>query len=156
MKAPKTPAAFDYDLWTTEEGKCMVRIKVTGEVTEVTRTVMQALRAEEKRLRRASSLKQEPCPNNKVVPATLSLDALPEEVTDSRWLANPCDFTEDLLLSTSILEFQKLLTENQRFVFQAVILQGSGVREYAREKSISHKSVVETLALIRKKAEKFF
>ena len=40
---PKTPVEFDYDLWTTEDGKCMVRIKATGEVTEVERTVMQVL-----------------------------------------------------------------------------------------------------------------
>lgn len=46
---PKTPVEFDYDLWTTEDGKCMVRIKATGEVTEVERTVMQVLRSEEKR-----------------------------------------------------------------------------------------------------------
>ena len=45
---PKTPVEFDYDLWTTEDGKCMVRIKSTGEVTEVDREVMKALRAEEK------------------------------------------------------------------------------------------------------------
>ena len=45
---PKTPVEFDYDLWTTEDGKCMVRIKATGEVTEVERTVMQVLRSEEK------------------------------------------------------------------------------------------------------------
>lgn len=56
---PKTPVEFDYDLWTTEDGKCMVRIKATGEVTEVERTVMQVLRSEEKRFRRAMSLDQE-------------------------------------------------------------------------------------------------
>ena len=53
MKIPKTPIAFDYDLWTTEDGKCMVRVKITGEVTEVDRKVMRILRAEEKRLRRS-------------------------------------------------------------------------------------------------------
>ena len=53
MKTPKTPIEFDYDLWTTEDGKCMVRVKSTGEVTEVDREVMKALRAEEKRIRRA-------------------------------------------------------------------------------------------------------
>ena len=52
MKTPKTPIEFDYDLWTTEDGKCMVRVKSTGEVTEVDRKVMRILRAEEKRLRR--------------------------------------------------------------------------------------------------------
>ena len=52
-RIPKTPIEFDYDLWTTEDGKCMVRVKITGEVTEVDREVMKALRAEEKRIRRA-------------------------------------------------------------------------------------------------------
>ena len=47
MKIPKTPIAFDYDLWTTEDGKCMVRVKRTGEVSEVDRKVMRILRAEE-------------------------------------------------------------------------------------------------------------
>ena len=50
MKTPKTPIEFDYDLWTTEDGKCMVRVKSTGEVTEVDRKVMKMLRAEEKRI----------------------------------------------------------------------------------------------------------
>ena len=50
---PKTPVEFDYDLWTTEDGKCMVRVKNTGEVTEVDREVMKILRTEEKRLRRS-------------------------------------------------------------------------------------------------------
>ena len=53
MKTPKTPVAFDYDLWTTEDGKCMVRVKKTGEVSEVNRDVMRVLRAEEKRIRRS-------------------------------------------------------------------------------------------------------
>ena len=53
MKIPKTPIEFDYDLWTMEDGKCMVRVKATGEVTEVDREIMKALRAEEKKLRRS-------------------------------------------------------------------------------------------------------
>ena len=53
MKTPKTPIAFDYDLWTTENGKYMVRVKRTGEVSEVDRDVMRVLRAEEKRIRRS-------------------------------------------------------------------------------------------------------
>ena len=43
MSIPRTPVEFDYDLWTTAEGKCMVRIKATGEITEVERSVMQVL-----------------------------------------------------------------------------------------------------------------
>ena len=51
-RIPKTPVEFDYDLWTTEDGKCMVRVKITGEVTEVDREVMKILRLEEKQMRR--------------------------------------------------------------------------------------------------------
>ena len=50
-RIPKTPVEFDYDLWTTEDGKCMVRVKATGETTEVDREVMKMLRNEEKKLR---------------------------------------------------------------------------------------------------------
>lgn len=52
-RIPKTPVEFDYDLWTTEDGKCMVRVKATGETTEVDREVMKMLRNEEKKLRRS-------------------------------------------------------------------------------------------------------
>ena len=79
MKIPKTPKEFDYDLWTTEEGKYMVRVKATGEVTEVSREVMKALRAEEKRMRRSfasESLDDEQEEGGNTV---LSLDALPDD-----------------------------------------------------------------------------
>lgn len=52
-RIPKTPIEFDYDLWISEDGKCMVRVKATGETTEVDREVMKALRNEEKKLRRS-------------------------------------------------------------------------------------------------------
>ena len=53
MKIPKTPIEFDYDLWTTEDGKCMVRIKRTGEQCEVSRGTFRILRNDEKKLRRS-------------------------------------------------------------------------------------------------------
>ena len=58
----------------------MVRIKATGEVTEVERTVMQVLRSEEKRFRRAMSLDQEADRDGISKPTILSLDVLPEDV----------------------------------------------------------------------------
>ena len=48
-RIPKTPVEFDYDLWTTEDGKCMVRVKATGETTEVDREVMKMHSAMRKR-----------------------------------------------------------------------------------------------------------
>ena len=77
-RIPKTPVEFDYDLWTTEDGKCMVRVKITGEVTEVDREVMKILRVEEKRVRRSYGTDDvyadEPSDST---PTLLSLDAIP-------------------------------------------------------------------------------
>ena len=43
----ENPIEFDYDLWTTKDGKCMVRVKSTGETCEVSREAFRVLRAEE-------------------------------------------------------------------------------------------------------------
>ena len=78
----KTPIEFDYDLWTTKDGKCMVRVKSTGETCEVSRETFRVLRAEEKRLRRsytaAASDGDEAHP-------ILSLNVLPEDSENSFW-----------------------------------------------------------------------
>ena len=89
MKTPKTPVAFDYDLWTTEDGKCMVRVKKTGEVSEVNRDVMRVLRAEEKRIRRSygsDSTSEDEDSAEKSSDSVLSLDAMPEDdVKSAAW-----------------------------------------------------------------------
>ena len=77
MKTPKTPIEFDYDLWTTEDGKCMVRVKSTGEVTEVDRKVMKMLRAEEKRIRRSMPASKDD--GDDETTTLLSLDTRPED-----------------------------------------------------------------------------
>lgn len=131
MKIPKTPKEFDYDLWTTEDGKCMVRIKATGEAVEVDRTVMQVLRSEEKRLRRALSSESEPCGTGKTAPTPLSLDALPEDVADSCWLADARDYTEEI--TTKLLErkLRESLSSTQYGIYQACILNGVSYKAYA-------------------------
>ena len=80
-RIPKTPIEFDYDLWTTEDGKCMVRVKRTGEVSEVDREVMKVLRAEEKKLRRSygADSTSEDENGEKSSDSVLSLDALPDD-----------------------------------------------------------------------------
>lgn len=96
---PKTPVEFDYDLWTTEDGKCMVRIKSTGEVTEVDREVMKALRAEEKWMRR--KMTGAPVPGAEEATATvLSLDFVSFEGGEDMspaWLEDPHDYAEDMM-----------------------------------------------------------
>ena len=156
MKIPKTQKEFDYDLWTTEDGKCMVRIKATGEVVEVDRTVMQVLRSEEKRLRRALSSESEPCGTGKTAPTPLSLDALPEDVADSCWLADARDYTEEI--TTKLLErkLRESLTSTQYGIYQACILNGVSYKAYADQMGVSYQSVQNAIRLIQKKAKNIF
>lgn len=153
---PKTLVEFDYDLWTTEDGKCMVRIKATGEVTEVERTVMQVLRSEEKRFRRAMSLDQEADRDGISKPTILSLDVLPEDVTDSNWLADTVDYTEEI--STKLLEqrLRESLTPTQYGIYQACILNGISYKAYADQMGVSYQSVQNAIRLIQKKAKNIF
>ena len=125
-RIPKTPVEFDYDLWTTEDGKCMVRVKATGETTEVDREVMKALRNEEKKLRRSydtggasdSEDGEETQPSS-----VLSLDAVPEdEVNAPTWLADPHDFTNEVVTKIQEAEFMEQLTAREREVFLFCIM----------------------------------
>ena len=155
MSIPKTPVEFDYDLWTTEEGKCMVRIKATGEIMEVERSVMQVLRSEEKRLRRTISPEQGPSREGKTAPTVLSLDMLPEDVADSSWLADTYDYTEEI--STKLLErsLRESLTPTQYGIYQACILNGISYKAYADRMDVSYQSVQNAIRLIQKKAKIF-
>ena len=156
MSKLKTLAEFDYDLWTTEDGKCMVRVKTSGEVTEVDRTVMQALRAEEKWLRRDSIPVKGLHTEGKSTPMILSLNVLPEEIVVSSWLADDCDYAEEI--STKLLErsLRESLTPTQYSIYQACVLNGASYKAYARQMGISYQSVQKTIHLIRKKAKKIF
>lgn len=160
MRIPKTPIEFDYDLWTTEDSKCMVRVKATGEVTEVDREVMKSLRAEEKKLRRsygAVGTSDDEDNAKKSSDTVLSLDALPEEdVKSSAWLADPANNIEMALTEMCIEDFRRSLSSIQLEIFDVVMIGGVGVREYARQKGINHKTVVEAIASMRKKLRKIF
>ena len=134
-RIPKTPVEFDYDLWTTEDGKCMVRVKITGEVTEVDREVMKILRVEEKRVRRSYGTDDvyadEPSDST---PTLLSLDAIPSEEREaSAWLMDPSDFTKETAFNAGVSDFLKYLTANQQRVFIECFLKGQSYKEYAEE-----------------------
>jgi len=159
-RIPKTPIEFDYDLWTTEDGKCMVRVKRTGEVSEVDREVMKVLRAEEKKLRRSygtdSTSEDDDC-EEKSSDTVLSLDALPDDdVKSAAWLADPHDFTTDI--TTTMLEQELIasLTDAQLDLYKKCIVGGKALREYAREEGINFKCAWKRRDLIQKKAKKIF
>lgn len=159
-RIPKTPIEFDYDLWISEDGKCMVRVKATGETTEVDREVMKALRNEEKKLRRSydtsgpSDNEDEEETHSSTV---LSLDAMPEDdVESSAWLADHHDFTADVTTAMLEQELITLLTDAQLDLYKKCIVGGKTLREYAREEGINFKCAWNRRDLIQKKAKKIF
>lgn len=156
MKIPKTPIEFDYDLWTTEDGKCMVRIKLTGEVTEVDREIMKILRSEEKRLRRLLPSRKpdnEDCQQS----AVLSIDALPDgDVKESYWLTDPSDFTNEIMINMMEKDFIKTLTPREREVFVFCMRNGREQHEYAAFSGLSISRVCKIVSSVRKKAKNFF
>ena len=157
-RIPKTPIEFDYDLWTTEDGKCMVRVKLTGEVTEIDREVMKVLRSEEKKLRRSytgsnSDDTEEAEDKNSI----LSLDALPDDdVKAAAWLADPKDFTQDIMTELLEDEFMTMLTPREKDVYTFCVRNEGEQSEYASSSGLSISRVSKIMSAIRKKAKKFF
>ena len=147
MKIPKTPIAFDYDLWTTEDGKCMVRVKRTGEVSEVDRKVMRILRAEEKRIRRSYGSDN----------TSEDEDAIPEDdVKSAAWLADSRDCMEELITALKEKELLSILTEKQRELYLAMTREGLTLREFARRKGIGIRAAFDLKAAVQKKFQRFF
>ena len=159
MKIPKTPVEFDYDLWTTEDGKCMVRVKLTGEVTEVDRDVMRTLRAEEKKLRRAMSgtpiVGAEEGETESVL-STSYVSCEGCEDLEGAWLEDPENFIEEVTMRMMEDSFQKELTPREQDVYNFCIRQGKGQQEYAKQSGLSVSRVSKIIAAIRKKAKIFF
>ena len=117
---------------------------------------MQALRSEEKRLRRAISPEQGEHRDGMSKPTILSLDVLPEDVGDSSWLADTVDYAEEI--STKLLEqsLRESLTPTQYGIYQACILNGISYKAYADRMGVSYQSVQNAIRLIQKKARNIF
>lgn len=158
MKIPKTPIEFDYDLWTTEEGKCMVRIKCSGEQCEVSREAFRALRLEEKKIRRSygKGATAGHTDENGAGASVLSLDAmLNGDVKTPSWLIDPHDHIEAAETAMLMESFRLTLTENQLRVFEQCMIGDKSLSEYARANSVDFSSVKEIRDAVRKKFKKF-
>ena len=151
-KTMKTPIEFDYDLWTTKDGKCMVRVKSTGETCEVSREAFRVLRAEEKRLRRsytaAASDGDEAHP-------ILSLNVLPEDSEKSpSWLTDHADFTDEVLTKMVIQEFRATLNSIHCAVFDQCLLGDKTIRAFAEEYGLRRSTVWNIANSLRKNFKK--
>ncbi len=157
-RIPKTPIEFDYDLWTTEDGKCMVRVKLTGEVTEVDHEVMKILRREEKQLRR--SMQGAPIPGCEETGETatiLSLDFVSYdggEDMSPAWLEDPERIEDRVLADMMERELLATLTPKQIDVYEECLMGGKKLREYAREKGLNVRAVFDAKSSIQKKFQK--
>lgn len=155
---PKTPVEFDYDLWTTEDGKCMVRIKSTGEVTEVDREVMKALRAEEKWMRR--KMTGAPVPGAEEATATvLSLDFVSFEGGEDMspaWLEDPHDYMDEVITKQLEQDFLTTLTAKEKDVYLHCVQGGKSQQQYADVSGLSASRVCKLVGAVRKKAKNFF
>ena len=157
-QTPKTPVEFDYDLWTTEGGRCMVRVKITGEVTEVKREVMKALRAEEKRIRRALMSNEGTAKDGtEHQPRIFSLSAVSEnEMEKSDWLVDPTsDFAnvEARLFVESVME---MLSPLEQEIFSSCLLGGMPIRQFAERKGMRKSTAWDMANSIRKKLQEIF
>ena len=154
---PKTPIEFDYDLWTTEDGKCMVRVKITGEITEVDREVMKVLRNEEKKLRRSMiGAPVEGCEDTGETLSVLSLSYVSVQESEDMspaWLADTYDMEQEVVWSMLEQDFKRSLTLRQQEVFDCCLIRGMSLSSYAREKGLDVSTVHKTKLAIRKKAK---
>ena len=138
-RIPKTPVEFDYDLWTTEDGKRMVRVKATGEICEVNRETFRVLRAEEKRMRRSYT---PPASAGDEMLPVLSLNVIPDDNEKSpSWLADHEDFTDEVLTRLVIQEFRATLSSIQCAIFDQCLLGDKTIRAFAEEYGLRRSTV---------------
>lgn len=142
---------FDYDLWTTSDGdtkQYWARVKVTGEVTEISHELMKALRCEEKRLYREYSATAE---EN----AILSLDDTAGDERES-WLEDGCHYVLPVEAVIEEEEFRAALTPRQLDVYICCIRGNQTATSYARIHRVTKQSIFDSITAIRKKAKKYF
>ncbi|WP_409969051.1 hypothetical protein RFF05_03595 [Bengtsoniella intestinalis] len=157
-----TPKEFDYDLWTTEDGKCYMRVKRTGEQCEINRETMRLLRSEAKKMQR----EQEGIPvygvrNGKsvVVERTtmLSLDYVSAgEDMDSAWAVDASQTEQSHMISALEQELREALTSKQLDVYIHCLLGGMTLRDYGEQNNVNVSSVRDLVTGIRKKAKIIF
>ena len=158
----RTPKDFDYDLWTTKNGKNMVRVKATGEVTEVSRKLMRVLRAiEMKHKRSKTGVPIDGCEDERATLLSLDFVSIDNngEGCDGMtpgWLIDRHDYIDDLETYLAEEELKKELTDVQLEVYVSCIRGGQTPTDFAKQHGIARQSVEDSIDLIRKKSKNFF
>lgn len=158
MKPPKTPIEFDYDLWKTEDGICMVRVKLTGEECCVDEQTFRLLRNEEKRLRRMmSGVPIDGAPKDKASVLSTSFVSIGGGIDiEGSWLIDPVSLEDAIASQVIACEFIHSLTELQKDVYEECLLGKESLVDFATRHGVEYQAVQNCIARIRKKAKKFF
>ena len=140
----------------------MVRVKITGEVTEVDRKVMRILRAEEKRLRRSKHGVPISGTEGKTAEERASVLSLSYvsyegcEDLEPYWLIDSSSMEESVMFWMSEKEFRATLTPKQLDIYLNCIIGGQSKIDYAAANNMQRQSVYNAATLIMKKAKYFF
>lgn len=154
---------FDYDLWTSPDGKCFAKIRSTGEVCEISDETLRLLRREEKRIYRETELKKSLDSDNITDKTKASImHPLTFEISDdennedSSWLQSGENLEEEQIAKDMETQFSELLTDYQKEVFVCVMKNGESQESFASRHSITSRGVRRIIEKIQKKAKNFF
>ncbi len=150
----KTIKEFDYDLWAIEENgvkRYFVRVKQTGEESEISHDVMKVMLSEEKRIRR----EMQKLRGNSI----LSLDCISSlgDSVEPWWLIDENQNIEESVHQKWIEEkFISLLTDKQKDFYLICMKQSLSLRQYAALKGIGLSTAQDLQEAVRKKYKKYF
>lgn len=154
---------FDYDLWTTDDGKKFARVRRTSEVCEVDEETMKLLRSAEKRAYRELELQgnldsDDPDERLKAsirYPCSFEV-ADDENDEESVLLASGQDLEAEIIAKQMEEDFISTLTAYQKEIYICVIRNKESQASFAQRKGVKKQSINENVALIRKKAKIFW
>lgn len=150
----KTVKEFDYDLWAIEENgvkRYFLRVKETGEESEISHDIMKVMLSEEKRIRREM--------HKKIENGILSLDCLASlgDSIEPSWLIDEKQDVEESVCHSSIeIQFLSLLTDKQKDFYLNCMKQSLSLRKYAALKGIGLSTAQDLQEAVRKKYKKYF
>lgn len=158
----KTPRNFEYDLWTTEEGRYFMRVKETGEVCEINGDTMRLLRREARRIsREVQGFPTYGVENGKVIVverwSMLSLDDKTDDKTrSSGWDVSLCDVEGECVCRSQEIRLRESFTPRELDVYKKCLLGGMTRQEYAQRYCVSEGLICQVIQSIRKKFKKTF
>ena len=154
----KTPRDFDYDIWKNENGLYYVRVKRTGEITQVSEEIVRELWLELYRMtqyRMNTTIVNE---DGSMCSRLISLDEgissdVDDQDADIIGSENPYDTVETEMMESTFL---KILTKKQRWMYHLRFKLGLTISECAKETGTALSSTEQLIRRIKEKAKRFF